>query len=240
MATALARIFEDDHGLETLIICPKNLVPMWEDYVARSTGCAPRCCRSAGSISELPELRRYRLVLIDESHNLRNREGKRYRAIQEYIAAQREQRASCSRPRPTTRPTSTCRTSCGCSSPRTRTSGSGPRAAAARARRDRVHPPAPVPCPLAGRLREERICRRLARADAAVPGAPHPQFHPGQLRRDRPGNGRKYLTFDGRHALLLPRRACPKTVQFAIDDKDPDDQYARLYADAGGGRDQRA
>ncbi len=34
---------------------------------------------------ELPDLRRYRLVLIDESHNLRNREGKRYRAIQEYI-----------------------------------------------------------------------------------------------------------------------------------------------------------
>ena len=36
---------------------------------------------------ELPNLRRYRLVLIDESHNLRNREGKRYRAIQEYIRA---------------------------------------------------------------------------------------------------------------------------------------------------------
>ena len=32
MATAVARIFEDDHDLETLIICPKNLVPMWEDY----------------------------------------------------------------------------------------------------------------------------------------------------------------------------------------------------------------
>ena len=32
MATALARIFEDDHGLETLILCPKNLVKMWEDY----------------------------------------------------------------------------------------------------------------------------------------------------------------------------------------------------------------
>ena len=37
--------------------------------------------------SELPTLRRFRLVLIDESHNLRNREGKRYRAISEYIAA---------------------------------------------------------------------------------------------------------------------------------------------------------
>src|SRR6185295_9252983 len=34
---------------------------------------------------ELPDLRRYRLVLIDESHNLRNREGKRYRALWEYI-----------------------------------------------------------------------------------------------------------------------------------------------------------
>ena len=33
MATALARIFEDDHVTETLIICPKNLVKMWEDYV---------------------------------------------------------------------------------------------------------------------------------------------------------------------------------------------------------------
>src|SRR4030067_1370190 len=35
IATALARIFEDDHDLETLIICPKNLVPMWEDYRIR-------------------------------------------------------------------------------------------------------------------------------------------------------------------------------------------------------------
>jgi len=33
MATALAKIFQDDHFTETLIICPKNLVKMWEDYV---------------------------------------------------------------------------------------------------------------------------------------------------------------------------------------------------------------
>jgi transposase-like protein len=32
MATGLARIFEDDHAVETLIMCPKNLVRMWEDY----------------------------------------------------------------------------------------------------------------------------------------------------------------------------------------------------------------
>jgi hypothetical protein len=84
MATALARIFQDDFFLETLIICPRNLVPMWEDYVARYRLLAKIVPLSRVE-SELPDLRRYRLVLIDESHNLRNREGRRYRVIQEYI-----------------------------------------------------------------------------------------------------------------------------------------------------------
>jgi hypothetical protein len=35
--------------------------------------------------NELPKLPRHRLVLIDESHNLRNREGRRYRALLDYI-----------------------------------------------------------------------------------------------------------------------------------------------------------
>ena len=84
MATALARVFEDDHGLETLILCPKNLVPMWEDYRDQYRMRA-RGLSVSRVIGELPDLRRYRLVIIDESHNLRNREGKRYRAIREYI-----------------------------------------------------------------------------------------------------------------------------------------------------------
>ena len=84
MATALARIFEDDHGLETLIICPKNLVQMWEDYRDQYRMRA-RVLSITSVIRDLPDIRRYRMVLIDESHNLRNREGKRYRAIQEYI-----------------------------------------------------------------------------------------------------------------------------------------------------------
>lgn len=84
MATAVARIFEDDHGLETLIICPKNLVPMWEDYKEQYRLRA-RVLSVTRVTEELPDCRRYRLVLIDESHNLRNREGKRYRAIRDYI-----------------------------------------------------------------------------------------------------------------------------------------------------------
>jgi len=85
MATALARVYQDPpHSLETLIICPKNLVGMWEAYKDNY-----RLLGKVVSISkartELPELRRYRIVLIDESHNLRNRDGKTYAVIRDYI-----------------------------------------------------------------------------------------------------------------------------------------------------------
>ena len=83
-ASALAKIFEDDYFLETLIICPKNLTKMWDDYVYKYRLHA-KVMSITMSQNELPDLRRYRLVIIDESHNLRNREGKRYRSIQEYI-----------------------------------------------------------------------------------------------------------------------------------------------------------
>jgi superfamily II DNA or RNA helicase len=91
MATALARVFEDDHDLETLIICPKNLVPMWEDYREQYRMRA-RVLSISRATKELSNMRRYRLVIIDESHNLRNREGKRYRALHEYI---RENDSKC-------------------------------------------------------------------------------------------------------------------------------------------------
>jgi hypothetical protein len=85
MATALAKVFEDDYHTETLIICPKNLTPMWEDYVHRYRLVA-RVMSLSKVLTELPEkMRRYRVVLIDESHNLRNREGKRWKVIREYI-----------------------------------------------------------------------------------------------------------------------------------------------------------
>ena len=84
MATALARMFEDDLGYETLIICPKNLEPMWERY-RTEYGLRGMVLPVSQVTKKLPELKRYRLVLIDESHNLRNREGRRYKAIADYI-----------------------------------------------------------------------------------------------------------------------------------------------------------
>jgi superfamily II DNA or RNA helicase len=85
MATALARIFEEDYGLSTLIICPKSLVKMWQQYVDQY-GLRAKVMSSSVVIEKLRDVpARFRLVLIDESHNLRNREGKRYRAIKQYI-----------------------------------------------------------------------------------------------------------------------------------------------------------
>jgi superfamily II DNA or RNA helicase len=83
-ATALAKIFEDDFFLETLIICPKNLVHMWEDY-AHKYQLRAKVMSITSVQTKLGSERRFRLVIVDESHNLRNREGKRYRALQEYI-----------------------------------------------------------------------------------------------------------------------------------------------------------
>ena len=86
MATALARVFQDPpRSLETLILCPKNLVGMWEDYAHRY-----RLIAKVVSVTQaqrvLPDLRRYRVVIIDESHNLRNREGRRWAVVRDYIA----------------------------------------------------------------------------------------------------------------------------------------------------------
>lgn len=84
MATALARIMQDDYGTETLVLCPKNLVDMWQDYLDdyRLVG---KVVSVSNAQNELADLRRFRVVVIDESHNLRNREGKRYKAIKDYI-----------------------------------------------------------------------------------------------------------------------------------------------------------
>lgn len=86
IASAIARVLGDDQMLETLILCPKNLVSMWEDYAHRFGLRAPKVLSQSVAQRDLPGLVRYRLVIVDESHNFRNREGRIYQAIQDYIA----------------------------------------------------------------------------------------------------------------------------------------------------------
>ena len=204
---------------------------MWEDYrdQYRLRG---KVLSLSRAIRELPDLRRYRLVLIDESHNLRNREGQALPGHPGVHPGEREPGASCCRPRPTTRPTSTCPASCASSSPKTRTSASGRSGCCATCgetefiRRHQCSPRS-----LAA-FEKSDYRRRLARADAPVPGAPHPQLHPGQLCADRSGQRPQVPDVSRTARAPTSPSACPRRCSFTIDDSDPDDQYARLYADA--------
>jgi len=84
MATALASIFQEDQAFDTLILCPPNLTDMWTRY-RREYDLIGDVLSLGKARTELPTLKRYRLVIIDESHNLRNRDGRTYNAVQDYI-----------------------------------------------------------------------------------------------------------------------------------------------------------
>ena len=142
MATALARIFEDDLGLETLDPLPEEpgadvgglpppLPPAREGPVDHPR--RPRAARPP-PLPPRPD-RREPQPAEPRGQALPRHPGLHPR--------QRRARSSCSRPRPTTRPTSTSRTSSACSSPRTRTSASAPRPSCARSARP-SSPPLPV------------------------------------------------------------------------------------------------
>lgn len=83
-ACAIAKIMEEDLLLNTLILCPKNLVGMWEGYVEKY-GLHAHVLSHSMIMNELPTLKRYRLVIIDESHNFRNSENKTYKVVRTYI-----------------------------------------------------------------------------------------------------------------------------------------------------------
>jgi superfamily II DNA or RNA helicase len=228
MATAVARIFEDDHGLETLILCPKNLVPMWEDY-AHEYRLRAKIVSLSRVVQALPDLRRYRLVLIDESHNLRNRQGKRYRVIQEYI---NENESKCILLTAT---------------PYNKTYLDLSNQLRLFIREDAdigVRPERHLKdigetefirryqCPVRSLSAFEKSeyaddWRELMRLFLVRRTRTFIQDNYAQIE---PTTGRKYLTFADGSRSYFPARL-PRTVKFLIDDKDPNDQYARLYGD---------
>ncbi|HXG21400.1 MAG TPA: hypothetical protein VNN62_20295 [Methylomirabilota bacterium] len=227
MATAVARIFEDDHDLETLVICPKNLVPMWEDYRAQYRLRA-KVLSISRAIAELPKLRRYRLVLIDESHNLRNREGKRYRAIQEYLR-ENESKVILLSAIPYNKTYIDLSNQLRLFVPEDTNVGIRPEN-------------------LLRDLGETEFIRRYQCAVRSLAAFEKSEYANDWrelmrlylVRRTRsfiqendaetdPRTGRKYLTFADGARSYFPTRV-PQTLTFTINDKDPHDQYALLYS----------
>ncbi len=177
-------------------------------------------CRSASASQ---------LVLIDESHNLRNREGRRYRAIAEYIAANDSRVILLSA-------TPYNKTYLDLSNQ-------------LRLFIDEQKDIGIRPEKLLRELGETEFIRRHqcpVRSLAAFEKSEHADdwrdlMRLYLVRRTRsfiqenyakfdPARSRKYLEFADGTRSYFPSRV-PKTVRFKISDKDPDDQYARLFAD---------
>lgn len=86
-ACAIAKIYENTFSSSTLIICPANLQEMWRKY-ARKYDLKVDIMSMARQI-DIVNARYYQLIIIDESHNLRNgAKGSRYRNIKALIDRQ--------------------------------------------------------------------------------------------------------------------------------------------------------
>jgi len=228
-AAALAKIFEEDFFLETLIICPRNLTNMWEDY-AHTYQLRAKVLPITQVQSALPTLRRYRLIIIDESHNLRNREGKRYRAIQEYIQINESKVIMLS------------------ATPYNKTYLD-------LSNQLRLFIPEDKDLGICPEKFIESIGGRVQfMAKYQYPATTLPAFEKSDyaddwrelmrlymVRRPRsfikqnyaetdPANGRKYLLFSDGGRSYFPDRL-PKKVEYDFNPNDPKDQYAQLYSD---------
>ena len=82
-ACAVAKTFQEDHGDNILVVCPPNLKDMWKSYIHKY--CIAADTFSIGMMQKLKELRRYKIIIVDESHNFRNRNTSRYGHLQDYI-----------------------------------------------------------------------------------------------------------------------------------------------------------
>jgi superfamily II DNA or RNA helicase len=85
-AVAVALMLREDQGYSTLVVCPKNLVKMWQDYLD-AYELFGKVVPYSMAVKELKDLRRHQLVIIDESHTLRSDSRLDYKAIHEYIRA---------------------------------------------------------------------------------------------------------------------------------------------------------
>ena len=229
MATAVARIFEEDQDTETLIICPKNLAGMWQAYVY-DYGLRAQVLSLSRVIGELETLHRYRLVVIDESHNLRNRESKRYRAIREYVQAN-DSKCILLSATPYNKSYRDLSSQLLLFMDDEQDLGIRPE------RLIREHgelgfgKSPPRLTPHHRRIRQERTRRRLARPHAPLPRAQDEALHPGELRRG--GRERRQVPdVRERGAGVLPGPHAGRRSQFEVSEHDASDQYARLYSKA--------
>jgi len=231
MATALARIMQDDYGTETLVLCPKNLVTMWRDYL-HDYHLVGEVHSVSNVQNELPDLRRFRVVVIDESHNLRNREGKRYKVIKDYIE---KNESKCilltATPYNKTYLDLSAQLRLFLSEEQSKDLGIRPERLIGALGESRFY--AAYQCPVRSLTAFEKSeyaddWRDLMRLYLVRRTRSFIQENYAQTDAE---TGRKYLLFpDGRRSYFPAR--VPRTVKIAIDDEQSGDPYSILYSDS--------
>jgi superfamily II DNA or RNA helicase len=83
-AVAVAIVMRDEYAYSTLVVCPKNLVSMWEEHL-HLYQVHGKVVSYSMAAKELPNMEKYRFVIIDESHTMRNDERKDYKALHNYV-----------------------------------------------------------------------------------------------------------------------------------------------------------
>lgn len=85
-AAALIKLIEQTEFRGSMVICPPNLEDMWKwfkkEFEMKLEIVSLGAVRDAEYLEQFP---RPKLLVLDESHNLRNPEGKRYKAVREFI-----------------------------------------------------------------------------------------------------------------------------------------------------------
>jgi hypothetical protein len=83
-AVAVATLMREEFNYSTLVVCPKNLVSMWKEHLDAYQVHSDVVPYSMAA-KTLPNLGKYKFVIVDESHTMRNDERKDYIALREYI-----------------------------------------------------------------------------------------------------------------------------------------------------------
>jgi superfamily II DNA or RNA helicase len=92
IGAGIIKQFERTQGTRALIICPKPLVEMWENYNetfelnARVLSTSMLRTQEGGSILDQAKYKDRDFVLIDESHNFRHHSSQKYEILQDYLA----------------------------------------------------------------------------------------------------------------------------------------------------------
>lgn len=83
-AVAVAILMREEFNYSTLVVCPRNLVSMWKEHL-HAYQVHSEVVPYSMAAKELPKLGKYKFVIVDESHTMRNDERKDYIALRDYI-----------------------------------------------------------------------------------------------------------------------------------------------------------